>query len=92
MDMTIIFDSPGCYADSVLGHFYVRKALRNLLKLYFADDERAQELILLLKGQMSDDASEETEALELLQSRTAEGLTWILLDGDLMLLPDDEIE
>jgi hypothetical protein len=74
----------GCHADGTFGHQHVRDTLGDLL--VDASDKLDGDLLVSLQGTMPDDAWDEDEALEALQSVTDEGLTWELHDGDLVLL------
>jgi len=73
----------GCWADGASGWVHVRDVLANLINPL--NPTLAEELT---QG-MSDDASEEQEALDLLQEHTAEGFVWIFDSGDLILAPED---
>lgn len=75
----------GCYADGIFGQKHVRYALSDLLR---ACDPKNQDYNILANELIlppSDDASEERDALDLLQLHTAPGLFWELSNGDLML-------
>ena len=76
----------GCYGDGCGGWQHVRDRLATLVEPYSA--HIAAELL----ADMSDDASEEDEALILLQAHTEPGMAWAFIDGDLLLLPEDALE
>lgn len=69
----------GCYIDGAAGHVELRKRLASMVE--GCDTEAAD----ALRADMSDDAWEENQALELLQKHTKDGLVWEFVDGDLML-------
>ncbi len=73
----------GCYADGALGHQHVRDNLAYLVR------DLGGELSDMLRGAMSDDASEEDAALDLLNEHAPEGMVWTFSDGDLLLVPED---
>lgn len=70
----------GCYADSGFGHDHVRSMLSMLVL-----DAGREDLAELLLGDMSDDASEEDEALDVLNELCSENVYFDFHDGDLML-------
>jgi hypothetical protein len=70
----------GCYADGAGGHMHVRERLAEMVAV-LGHSALASEL----HGDMTDDASEETDALEVLQEVTKAGATWEFRDGDLIL-------
>jgi len=75
----------GCYADGVNGHRHIRNKLAKLVtSLGDASDEN---LARSLHGDMPDDCWDEDAALELLNANSR-GVTWCLVDGDLMLVED----
>lgn len=80
MTKKIIFKSfPGCYGDGTFGHQHVRERLAAEVSRFDSD------LAELLRGPMSDDGSEEDEALEILNSHTARNMFWHFENGDLLL-------
>jgi len=79
----------GCYADGALGHKYIRAQLARLVSEYVPN---GVELMCALLGEMSDDASEEDEALELLQRECAADVCFEFRDGDLILSVCDDGE
>lgn len=85
----------GCYADGSLGHAYVRGVLATLLERlpesHDDTDASRYQLANELREDMTDDAGEEDDALEILQEHTAEGLTWEFHEGDLILGEDDSV-
>lgn len=73
---------PGCWGDGSYGHQYVRERLAQLIQ------EFNEEIAELLRQEMSDDGSEELEALEILNANTGGKngpVIWEFVDGDLML-------
>ncbi len=89
----IVFDHTidlGCYADGALGHDHIRSQLALLVQEVDGFDP---DLAESLRGEMPDDAWDEDEALNLLNSHTAEGLVWTFEGGDLLLLTvEDEYQ
>ena len=76
----------GCYADGANGHEHTRKRLADLI-WDWADVELRESL----DGPMPDDAWDEEEALDLLNSRRCdEGVCFYFDSGDLILGPVDE--
>lgn len=81
----------GCYANgNTFGHYEVRSVLARMLEEHFGDI--ARDLVYDLRAEMSDDASEELEALEKLNELCAEGVHFEMIDGDLMLVEDESEE
>lgn len=75
----------GCHADGALGHAHVRAVLADLVSSYC----KAPVLVRELNADMSDDASEEDEAIDLLNSTACEqDVHFELSDGDLVLVSD----
>lgn len=84
-------DDVGCFGDGAYGHVHIRCVLANLLDEHFGDV--AAGLILELRGEMSDDAGEELEAIDRLNELYApSGLRFEMIDGDLMLINEYESE
>lgn len=80
----------GCYTDGALGHEHVREVL---LSMYQASGGVDAEIIAALSGDMSDDAWEETAALDHVNDHACvPGVRFDLFGGDLMLLTDSEWE
>lgn len=75
--------APTCYADGSFGHDHVRTVLANLLEEWWL----APDVQAALRAPMSDDASEELTALELLNAQACDGCEFVLEDGSLMLVP-----
>lgn len=88
MEKPVLFDAPGCYADGAAGWRHVRDVLADMAEAAGADSE----LVASLRGPMPDDACDEDEALNVLQARTKDGLIWVFDSGDLLLLPESEME
>lgn len=83
----------GCWADGALGTMHVRQRLACLVANVWNSEtfERfAYDIAEALDGLPSDDASEEFDALEVLQEFTESGLVWEFVDGDLMLVDGEE--
>lgn len=67
----------GCYADGAFGHSHVRDVLADLVEDALAEDKHApadertrlEALVDELRGPQSDDAGEEDEALDYLNTR-----------------------
>ena len=80
----------GCHGDGTFGHDHIRYRLAELVDAVdgFIGNEAAMELIASLQGEMPDDAWDEDEALELLNSVTEDGAQWILDGGDLLLVEE----
>jgi hypothetical protein len=53
-------------------------------------DKYGYDVAEALDAEMSDDASEEDDALDILQEFTESGLIWQFVDGDLMLVNESE--
>lgn len=78
----------GCIADGSFGHAHVRMRLSELCEYYGADAYAAE-----LRREMSDDASEEYDAIEFLNRHCCKpGVYFELHDGDLVLCADDPAE
>jgi len=75
---------PGCYADAALGWDHVRGRLAKLVEEFLGDSRLSEEL----GGEISDDASEELEAIDKLNKITIGGV-WSL-ESDLILEPMTE--
>jgi len=85
----------GCYGCDDLGHDHIRERLaalvENLGPKHLLTDDDAQGLCESLRGPMPDDASDEDEALEILQRNTVDALAWEI-DGGLYLRPIEDVE
>jgi hypothetical protein len=77
----------GCFADGAQGHRYVRHTLADLVDSL---GDAALAKSLRNYDAAPDDLSDEDAALDLLHEHTAPGLVWGFVDGDLMLLTDEE--
>lgn len=80
----------GCHADASLGHQHCREALAQRIEAI--DDSTPKQwtdLAASLRGDMSDDASEEDIALEILDEH-CDGVAFVFQDGDLMLVESEE--
>lgn len=77
----------GCFADGTFGHTRIRGRLAELVEAVDGGmcNSNAQDLMESLGGPMPDDAWDEEEALDMLNTATAEGFEWTLHEGDLML-------
>lgn len=78
----------GCYADGAFGQHHIREKLIELLEEIDPDHD----MIEALRGPAPDDFSDEDEAIEALQERTASGLVWELDGGDLILRLTDSVD
>lgn len=83
----------GCYGDGGFGHAHVRSRLAALCNEAAAsashpgDQQTLTELAAKLAGEMSDDASEEYDALEMLNDTVCDGAVHFeFCDGDLLLV------
>lgn len=72
----------GCVADGAFGHAHVREVLAELL----AVRDGHAELVAELQYDMSDNASEELEAIEILNSECSPLVNFELVEGSLMLV------
>jgi hypothetical protein len=79
----------GCHADGAFGHEHVRDRIAGLLLLLHpaGEDGPHGELIAALAGEPSDDAYEESEALDRLNAACSRAVYWELDAGDLLLVP-----
>ena len=83
----------GCFADGTYGHQHIRERLATEVETIARRTVKVDEvkdLLASLRGEMSDDASEEDEALDFLNSYAASNVRFEFVDGDLMLVTDDE--
>lgn len=87
----------GLFADGLHGHDHIRCTLASVLRMIRTlpglpgpSCVRATHLALLLDGRMSDDASEENDAIEFLNHpNLAKDVEFRLIDGDLVLVRTD---
>ncbi len=77
----------GCWADGALGHDHVRETLADLIDKIGGYPDLVEEL----RGKPSEIFSEETDALDILTENSEEWLHWHILEGDLMLIEEDEV-
>jgi len=78
----------GCYADSVFGDNHLRAVMADLVQMTGNKD-----LADALRSPDPDDSGDDVRnALDELQRSTADGLTWILHCGDLLLVPDEDAD
>jgi len=82
---------PGCYADGVYGWDHVRDVLAGMVE-GMGHAGIGDELAALLQGPMSDDASEEDEALDLLNEHTTGGYWAFDENGEGLMLYQAEEE
>lgn len=84
----------GCIADGTLGHQHCRERLADALCALYeharstwthARIGETLDTITSLRSEMPDDARDEYDAIERLNTYTADGLVWEFVDGDLML-------
>jgi hypothetical protein len=83
----------GTYADDAFGHQYLRNRLAELILTLDGDmcNETAMDLVSSLEGDMPDDASDEYEALDILQQNTTDDASWEIEQG-LHLIPLSDSE
>lgn len=85
----------GCWADGAAGHKHVRNRLAQLVANVWTQemlDKYGYDVAEALDVEMSDDASEEDDALDILQEFTESGFVWEFVDGDLMLVNESEAQ
>lgn len=89
----------GCFGDSSFGHQHVRNCLATLLQHLLRPcgaevdgKDVVEQCIQALQGEMSDDASEEYEAIEMLNDVAVDGVHFEFCDGDLLLRSDSELD
>jgi hypothetical protein len=92
---------PGCYGDGTFGHQHTRQRCAEQVEFTRCTDPawrravangrmRADDLIDSLLGPMPDDAGDELDACDWLNTwAPLDGHHWDWLDGDLGLWPDD---
>ena len=74
----------GCHADGAAGWDHVRDVLADLVEPFDGAIATA------LRAEMSDDAWEEYEALDVLNSQCVEGCYFDFVNGDLLLVDEAE--
>jgi hypothetical protein len=87
---------PGCYGDGAFGHQHTRERCADILR---SEVSRAgtlnlnRRLLSALTGEMSDDAWEERDAVEILNALAwVDGHSWGWRDGDFGLWPCEECD
>lgn len=90
----------GCWADGALGHSHVRSVMAQLLIRLYRHHPRGgdglywksniEALVSELGSDMSDDASEEDDAIEWLNHECYDDTYFSLCDGDLLLMTDND--
>ena len=80
----------GCYVDGVNGESHRRKVLIDLVEDCCVED--VAELIADLQSEPSDDYFEEDKALDLLNEHCDDDVTWVIQNGDLLLLCNAELD
>lgn len=85
LDMRFTKQDAGCYADGSFGHNHVREVLGSLL-VEVGRPDLQDELLF----EMSDDACEEYDALDILNAE-CEGCYFEMVDGDLMLTAEEDL-
>ena len=87
----------GCYADGAFGHKHIRETLVREIETLRQrtgsrrfDSQKMHDMLVALRGEMSDDASEEDEAIDVLNEYCADGVHFSMIDGDLMLTNSTE--
>lgn len=78
------------YGSGEFGHNHIRGCLNTLLQWWNPVETAA--LRTALCGEMSDDASEEDDAIEYLNTNACDGCYFALSEGDLWLLKSDELD
>ncbi len=75
----------GCYADGSKGHNHIRSRLAELVIDHGIEND---ELVGFLRADMSDDASEELDAIDAMNELVPHNhdCTWQMIDGDLMFV------
>lgn len=82
----------GCYGDGTHGHQHTRARCADTIESLAGGSDYA-EIIAALRGEMSDDASEEDDACEVLeQIACMAGHSWGWQDGDFGLWTDESVE
>lgn len=88
--------SLGCHGDGAFGHAHIRARLAEMMErlarkaAHPGDSNTAAELAEVLRQEMSDDASEENDAIDLLNEYTAPDVAFEFVDGDLVLTETEE--
>jgi len=89
-----LFNVPECYADGSLGHSYCRGVLAGLLRRVGDCLDHKHSKIVALEEELceepSDDFSEESDAIEILNTFAKDGLAFEFVDGDLLLSEVEE--
>lgn len=94
----------GCYGDGTFGHQHTREACSDVLGYFYDENFRSRglhvpslgdwtpyDLLMALRAEMTDDASEELAACEWLNEHVPfKGATWGWQDGDFGLWPESE--
>lgn len=75
----------GCIADGSYGQAHIRERLAELVAGY---GRKGKQLALELAGEMSDDASEEDDAIDLLNRYCEAGIYFTMSNGDLLLVDE----
>jgi hypothetical protein len=73
----------GCYGDGALGHQHTREACAAKVEEIFVASPERDAVIAALRGEMSDDASEEDDACDMLNEACGyRAVAWGWQDGD----------
>ena len=75
----------GCIADGSYGQAHIRERLAELVQPY---GRKGKALAIELGKPMSDDASEEDDAIDLLNNYTEDGIYFTMSNGDLLLVDE----
>lgn len=73
----------GCIADGSYGHDHIRERLAELVAAY---GRKGLDIAIRLSEEMSNDAQEESDAIDLLNEHTEDGLYFTMSNGDLLLV------
>ncbi len=76
-------EQAGCHGDGSLGHQHTREACAARLREFVPESPERDALIAELRGEMSDDASEEDDAVDMLNEACGyRSIAWGWQDGD----------
>lgn len=94
-----MYTEPGCYADGCFGHDHIRAVMATMLTHMFRHQprggdgiywEEVEPITERLLEDPSDDFGEEDDAIHWLNKMCATGLYFTMLDGDFVLIHEDE--
>jgi hypothetical protein len=94
MKKQIIFtgEDVGCYADGCNGQAHIRTTLADYIEQIMPEGSDPELLNSLRSDDYPDDFSDEEDAIDILQSVTADGLCWVMESGDLLLVAEDQLD